>query len=329
MAVQNRTRKTSTAKSPKSQATKVCKICQKNKNINEFYKVDSPLYPDGTMDICSDCIKESVDPNDIDEVINILRQMNKPFVKDVWESSVEESSKLKTKPHPLGRYMGKINSLKQYREMTFKDSKDNLSVVDVYDNELNEIELDNGETLKFSTKLAVKWGENYTQLEILRLEKYYLDMISHFKIETPNDISQLKQLAKIDIALDRAMGEGDFNTHKDLVASQDKLMKSAGFTAKDRRDAVEETGLGSFGEVWAEIEREEGFIPPKLVDYEPDDIDDMLLYYTQGIMRFTDHPVPNELEDPNWREVAQEFREDYGDYDVISRPQVGDENDGV
>ena len=89
MAVQHRTRKPAKAKSPSKQLpTKICKVCDKNKKMNEFYKVDSKLHPDGVMDVCTDCLKEGMDQSTIDEVVGILRQMNKPFIKDVWESAV-------------------------------------------------------------------------------------------------------------------------------------------------------------------------------------------------------------------------------------------------
>ena len=91
-------------------------------------------------------------------------------------------------------------------------------------------------------------------------------------------------------------------------------MQSAGFRPIDKKNISDETGLGSFSEVWAEIEKE-GFIPQGLADYEPDDIDDMLLYYIQGMQRFTGSAVSTELEDPDWRETAEIMRDDLeGEY---------------
>lgn len=55
MSVQYRNRKATGKKSPtKPMPTKICKVCDKSKD-NEFYKVDDVLYPDGAMDVCSDC----------------------------------------------------------------------------------------------------------------------------------------------------------------------------------------------------------------------------------------------------------------------------------
>ena len=310
MSVQYRNRKSTGKKSPtKPMPTKICKVCDKSKKINEFYKVDSVLYPDGAMDVCSDCLKDGIDPDNIDEVVGVLRQMNKPFIMDVWEKSVESSEKLKSKPHPFGEYMQKINSLKQYQGKTFKDSEDVYVVSDMYDENLSVIETSTGEKIKFDPQLIVKWGDSYTQNELLRLEKFYQEMSLQYDISTEIQKSLLRQLAMISLEMDKSLKAGDHKTYNDLVRSQNTIMSSAGFRPIDKKHISDETGLGSFSEVWAEIEKE-GFVPQGLVDYEPDDIDDMLLYYIQGMQRFTGSAVSTELEDPDWRETADIIRDD-------------------
>ena len=310
MSVQYRKRNSGGKKSPtKPMPTKICKVCDKSKKINEFYKVDSVLYPDGAMDVCSDCLKDGIDPDNIDEVVGVLRQMNKPFIMDVWENSVESSAKLKSKPHPFGEYMQKINSLKQYQGKTFKDSEDVFVVSDMYDENLSVIETSTGEKIKFDPQLIVKWGDTYTQNELLRLEKFYQEMSLQYDISTEIQKSLLRQLAMISLEMDKSLKAGDHKTYNDLVRSQNTIMSSAGFRPIDKKNISDETGLGSFSEVWAEIEKE-GFVPKGLAGYEPDDIDDMLLYYIQGMQRFTGSAVSTELEDPDWRETADIIRDD-------------------
>lgn len=315
MSVQYRKRNSGGKKSPtKPMPTKICKVCDKSKKINEFYKVDSVLYPDGAMDVCSDCLKDGIDPDNIDEVVGVLRQMNKPFIMDVWENSVESSGKLKSKPHPFGEYMQKINSLKQYQGKTFKDSEDVFVVSDMYDENLSVIETSDGEEIRFDPKLIMKWGDTYTQMELLRLEKFYQEMSLQYDISTEIQRSLLRQLAMISLEMDKSLKGGDHKTYNDLVRSQNTIMQSAGFRPIDKKNISDETGLGSFSEVWAEIEKE-GFVPQGLADYPRDDIDDMLLYYIQGMQRFTGSAVSTELEDKDWRETAEIMRDDLeGEY---------------
>lgn len=315
MSVQYRKRKNTGTKSPtKPMPTKICKVCDKSKKINEFYKVDSVLYPDGAMDVCSDCLKEGMDPNNVDEVVGVLRQMNKPFISEVWDNSVESSKKLKSKPHPFGEYMQKINSLKQYKEKTFKDSEDVFVMSDMYDENLSVIETSDGKEIKFDPQLIMKWGDSYTQMELLRLEKFYQEMSLQYDISTEIQRSLLRQLAMISLEMDKSLKGGDHKTYNDLVRSQNTIMASAGFRPIDKKNISDETGLGSFSEVWAEIEKE-GFVPQGLVDCPRDDIDDMLLYYIQGMQRFTGSAVSTELEDKDWRETAEIMRDDLeGEY---------------
>lgn len=310
MAVQYRSRKsTNKPKAPnKPLPTKICKVCDKSKKINEYYKVESVLYPDGVMDVCSDCLKESIDPENIDDVVGVLRQMNKPFIQEVWDSSVETAQKLKSKPHPFGEYMKKINSLKQYKDKTFKDSEDVIVVSDMYDENLQKVYRDDGKEIRFDPELITKWGNNYNQFELLKLEKFYQEMSLQYDIGTEIQKSLLRQLAKVNLEMDRALENGDHKTYKDLVSSQNTIMTSAGFRPIDRKNISDETGLSSFSEVWAEIEKE-GFVPQGLVDYEEDDIDDMLKYYVQGIQRFAGTAVSDEI-DPDWRETVAEWDEE-------------------
>ena len=307
MAVQHRTRKSTKAKSPsKPLPTKICKVCDKSKKINEFYKVDSKLHPDGRMDVCTDCLKEGMDPSNMDEVVGILRQMNKPFIKDVWENAVESSSKLKSKPHPFGEYMRNINSLKQYSDKTFKDSEEVFTVSDMYDKNLSSITRDDGEEIKFDPEMIIKWGERYTQYELLKLEKFYQEMSLQYDVSTEIQKNLLRQLAVVSLEMDKALSDGEHKIYNDLVRSQNTIMQSSGFRPIDKKNINDETGLGSFSEIWAEIEKEDGFIPEGLVDYPKDDIDAMLLYYVQGIQRFSGTSVSTEI-DPDWRDVAEEM----------------------
>lgn len=309
MAVQYRTKKNKNKKSPsKSLPTKICKICNKNKKINEFYKVDSPLNPDGVMDVCSECLKEDLNKDNIDEIVSILRQMNKPFIRDVWDNAVEASNKMKTKPHPFGEYMKKINSLKQYKEKSFKDSDDVYTKSDVYDKDVSSVKREDGKKIEFNKDLIIKWGSNYTQFELLKLEKFYQEMSLQYEISTEIQRNLLRQLAMINSEMDKALSSGEHKTYNDLVRSQNTIMQSSGFRPIDRKNINDETGIGSFSEMWAEIEKE-GFVPQGLVDVDEDEIDDMLRYYVQGIQRFAGTSVSTEI-DPEWRDVAEDMKEE-------------------
>src|SRR5690554_1800651 len=91
--------------------------CGKERAITFFFKVDSPMFPDGTINICRYCVREQVDVNDLEQVVGFLRQIDKPFDERYWNES------LKSNNHPLGEYIRKVNSLNQFKGKTFDDSR--------------------------------------------------------------------------------------------------------------------------------------------------------------------------------------------------------------
>lgn len=291
-------------RSKKTQATikKKCVSCGKEKATMYFYKVDSPLFPDGMLNTCRDCIRETIDPNDLNDVVAFLRQIDKPFIEKYWNEA------LNSKNNPIGEYMRMINSLPQLKGKTFDDSDrvEGLGTVNeiVSSKMSDEIETESGEKIKFDESLINKWGLGYTKHEYLKLEKFYQDMLMSYEVETANHKQMLMQLAKLSLDMDKLLMQKDYSNYEKVHKVYDSLLKSAGFRPIDRRNGSESTGLFSFSQVWAEIEKE-GFIPPKMIDYPPDDIDYMLLYYIQFVQRLVGKSVSTEPP-KNWREEVKE-----------------------
>ena len=76
-----------------------------NKLIRNFYKSENKLHSDGYMPICKQCLKESCydeakDDVDIEKLKSLLRQIDRPFLPDLWASSVREFESL-----PLAKKM--------------------------------------------------------------------------------------------------------------------------------------------------------------------------------------------------------------------------------
>lgn len=68
--------------------------------------------------LCKSCIKELVDPNDLDSVLKILKSMNLPFYAQVWDGAMELSP-----TNPFGTYISKVSTLTQYRNKTWEDGE--------------------------------------------------------------------------------------------------------------------------------------------------------------------------------------------------------------
>lgn len=273
--------------------------CKKERALNFFYKVDSPLFPDGHLNICRDCLRDSIDVDDVQEVIDFLRQIDKPFHKQEWDKALDK----RDKRHPIGSYI-KTLSLQQYKGETFKDSDGvegafNVDLKSIKSDD--EIKTEAGEVITFDEKLFVsRWGVGYKKYEYLSLEKFYQDMLDSYEVVTANHKKMLIQLAKLTLEMDRLLSAQDFTNYQKVSNVYDNLLKSAGFRPVDRKNGAESTGIFSFSQVWAEIEKE-GFVPPKMVEYPKDDVDYMLLYYIQFTQRLVGKSVSTEPP-KNWRD---------------------------
>lgn len=291
----------STRKKKEPTPKKECTSCGNNKAVTFFYKVDSPLFPDGRINTCRDCVRKQVDINDLEQVITFLRQIDKPFDQRYWDEA------LKSKNHPLGEYVRKVNSLNQVKNKSFDDSTAvgiGTSLDIQASQALDTIEREDGEIIEYTDSLVSRWGIGYQKHEYLRLEKYYQDMMMSYEIKDINHRQMLKNLAKLSVELDNALARKDFTQYSKINKEYDIMLKSSGFRPVDKKSGSEASGMMSFSQVWAEIEKE-GFVPPKLIEFEKDDIDYMLMYYQQFVQRLVDKPVTVEPE-TEWRDEVMD-----------------------
>ncbi len=109
-----------------------CYICGKLKPKYKFYSSSDPINKLGVTSVCKDCAKSLAvlsdrDGNNYctpDSMKFALSYLNKPFLNDVWDSSVAESENLhsgKIRGTPFDAYVKNI-AMPQYYTLTFRDS---------------------------------------------------------------------------------------------------------------------------------------------------------------------------------------------------------------
>ena len=110
-----------------------CYMCGKIKKRDKFYVSTDPMISSGKTPICSDCARKialRVDKNGDeheptkDSVILALRYLNKPFLNNVWDASMQESDNLvagKTKSNVWAAYIKNI-AMVNYIGLTYFDS---------------------------------------------------------------------------------------------------------------------------------------------------------------------------------------------------------------
>lgn len=110
-----------------------CYMCNKKKNIGEFYASTDMRIASRVTPICKDCARRvafrvDAEGNEYEptkqSVIDALRYLDKPFLLSVWNASVDESNAVNTgkkKNNVWTSYIKNIQ-LKNYYGMTFSDS---------------------------------------------------------------------------------------------------------------------------------------------------------------------------------------------------------------
>lgn len=285
---------------------KTCLICLREVNTkNNFYTSNSTMFQDGRVPICKKCIKEQIDEDDIDSVKRILRQIDKPFIRDRWENAV------RSEKETFGWYMREINSL--LPDSTYDDSVDKLDInigsnsknvtskqkkvihsdVDMEIEDISELDTEEG-SIKLDQSIKHKFGIGYTNREYLDMEKFYRDMMSSHEIVTPQHKKLLVRLCQLNIKIDNNID--DPAVFEKYMKQYDAILKTAGFRPADRVSGSESTGIRSFSQVYEEIEKD-GFIVPTPISERQDIVDRTIQYinnYTLKLLNMESLTEPPE-----------------------------------
>lgn len=295
-----------------------CTRCNRTLNRNQFY-LDRHSKP---FDKCKKCLTAMVDLDSASTVYAILQEVDIPYIPSEFQTLKDRYGDGKNANQTVvGRYIGKMK-LAQYKELTFADTdriveeerlkKERASEMKSRQFEeflssgmseeeakesVKEPEFDFGElfTREEKKQLQIKWGKHYNSEELVQLETFYENMHASFDIETASHEDYLMQIAKVSLRMHSAINIGDFESHKNLAATYDKLMKSAKFTASQTKE--EERFIDSISEM-VRLCEEEDFIPKFDLSIPQDQIDitlrDMNLY-TKNLIE-TEHNLGQLIE---------------------------------
>lgn len=122
--------------------------------------------------------------------------------------------------------------------------------------------------------LALKWGQLYTPMEWVSLEKLYKEFMDSFTIQGAARIDTLKQICKLSLKMNQALDSGDIDSYSKLARAYDALMKSAKFTEaqnkEDTNGAFDSVGqivlLAESAEGGGEITRHDTSVPLDIYD---------------------------------------------------------------
>ena len=267
---------------------KLCKKCKtfSNNPPKDFYKSSST--DDGLISICKKCCNEIVDSGDLRTLISLLKDIDRPFIAKLWDSSMD-------KENPFGEYIRKLNSMKQYKKYRWEDTRDDYSYIygESNDEKTNEeIEVDDildvdVPNMKY---LLMRWGRSWTKDELLSMEGFYREMEDKYNVDSPTLEEQVMTLAKIREKRNKALEQNDINAFKQLSEVYERTLASAGLKPSERKSGNEMAGLMSFNAVWNEIEKD-GFIPKWDTKTTQDIVDKTIMYISNFTLKLLEREM--------------------------------------
>ena len=225
--------------------------------MNNFYKANNsatPYYP-----ICKKCVESNIDVNNLQEVQDFLKELDKPFIMDIWkENCTNNNEKF------IENYMKEINKVK-YSKLTWEDS--------VLEETPREVHIKSHSAYNEIPEWNEEWQGEYTVKEIKYLNDYMEGLNRDFDISTVNHMDYAKEIAKMSLLKSKAYGvmlkdptDDNIKSYKGLVSMFDNLSKSAQFAESQR--SANDVGLGSFGQIFDAVEKN-NWVPT----YVPDNKD--------------------------------------------------------
>lgn len=239
----------------KTKTKKICDNCKREIASSNFYNTNSVLSTDGKLNICKICVKSMIDYNNMETIYKILQLLDIPFVYSYWRSAKEKAPE-----DPWSVYIRIANSkMNEFKNGTWKDSKFEPESINPVKLNMDNI-VDNYSSYKPTPEVVNRWGK-YSNEEYFKLEQFYWDMKEKNKIETPQEETYLKKLALISMKMDIELEAGHYDESKKLGDLFSKYMGDSQFRTMDKTGADRTGGLRGFGQIYAEVEKDD-FIPP-------------------------------------------------------------------
>ena len=273
--------------------TKKCSMCGEEKPLSDYYKSYSVLFEgseENRIYMCKECVLKYIENimkaynNERKALLEVCNRLDAYYDLNLFDSLYE---KRKNGENVFRTYFTKINSLPQYRGLTFESSPDK----DINNEKIKEVE-------KTNEEMAKMWGKSYTFEELNFLEEHYAEWEKHNDCEKFSVQKMIKMICEKELEIEKAKLQNK-STEK-LEKAYLNLLESSSLTPKTM-SALNETDSAKIYGMWVkDIERyrpAEYFEDKKLYK----DFDGLLDY----LNRFVFRPLKNLL--TGSREFDSEF----------------------
>ena len=247
---------------------------------------------------CKECLKAHCYDVNNDFIVErfkiVLRLINKPFLEDVWKSTVTTVDKNLGKDY-FGLYMKNIQ-MPQFRSLRWSE------VFQKDDEEINKNTVPKKsaviEEIIISAETMDKWGNRYESEDYLAFEKKYKFLVNNYKEKTAMHTEALLNYIRYRVKEEQSTAKGDIREAKEWGNLAKDASNKAKINPEQLTPADFTDGLNTVGQLVRAVEQHEDIIPilPHFKQRPQDSVDYTIWAYINYIRDMKDLP-PAEYEE--------------------------------
>lgn len=231
---------------------------------------------DGKVPICKECLKKTVNYDDMDTIYAILQQMDIMFDIAYWEKA-KESHK-----DTFARYVTMANSLPQFEGRSWRDSifDDGTNKEKPHNSversNVNESQPNNtGCTLD---ELKEKYGYGYPDDEYFLFERKYQQLRPSFQLVTTMHEEYFREFCVNKVKETLAKAKGNFKEAKEWAAMVKDVAEAGKLKPSQMSKSDLSGGLDTFGQLARMVEENYEIMPilPMFTETPKDKVDVVL-----------------------------------------------------
>jgi hypothetical protein len=252
-----------------------CLSCGQSKKPTEFYASSSVFNAaTGRVQYCKECcINLSTDGRDnidIERLKSLLEKIDKPFLQDVLQSAYDEGTNANT--NPLGIYFKNLNSLPQYRSLTWKDS--------ILEQQHTQ-SIQKNDDFDVTDDIIEFFGTGYTTDEYRAMYRKYNFLKNNYPEKTNMHIEALTSYVRFKVKEEFAIAAGDVGAAGKWADLANKAATAAKINPSQLSAADLQDGLSTFGQLARAVEQAVDIVEilPRFKQKPQDNVDFTLWCY--------------------------------------------------
>lgn len=229
---------------------KVCLTCNKRQALTSYYTTNNPLFAeDRKIPMCKLCCEQVFEERGFEGFQAIMRLIGKPILKSLYKGDFK-------------KYLSAIQSLPQYRDMTYEDT-------DLFNPNLTEVK--NGDLQYYTEKELEErmefWGKGFSESEYAYLDEQWNDYLINYEVEGNKAMeSMVQEICTVKLLLRKDRLENNGKGMRQLHQSLNDLMGAANLKPSQASGA-HGTDQETFGTMVKKIENDKP-IPEPLEEWK-------------------------------------------------------------